>query len=254
MSAIGLPVNVLAHFVPRPPVAYLRPARESRKRNIGSMSQYVELFETETPPPTESAEAPQDRKKRLQQERQEQHDSVLADAREAYRPSDNPSARTDPYKTLFVGRLAYETTERNLRRVFEDWGRVKEVIIVRDKDDKSRGYAFVEYEDERDLKDAYKHADGIKIDGRNVIVDVERARTVPGWFPRRLGGGKGPGREGFDPKQRKRKAPATQQYRRDSRPYQGDRRPRSPGRGGHYPPQKYPRDSRDGSRRSSFNY
>lgn len=34
---------------------------------------------------------------------------------------------------------------------------------------------------------AYKHADGKKIDGRRVLVDVERARTVKGWLPRRLG-------------------------------------------------------------------
>lgn len=34
---------------------------------------------------------------------------------------------------------------------------------------------------------AYKHADGKKIDGRRVLVDVERARTVKGWLPRKLG-------------------------------------------------------------------
>jgi hypothetical protein len=34
---------------------------------------------------------------------------------------------------------------------------------------------------------AYKHADGKKIDGKRVLVDVERARTVKGWLSRRLG-------------------------------------------------------------------
>ena len=33
--------------------------------------------------------------------------------------------------------------------------------------------------------------DGRKIDGRRVVVDVERARTVKEWRPRRLGGGIG---------------------------------------------------------------
>ena len=33
----------------------------------------------------------------------------------------------------------------------------------------------------------YKHADGKKIDGKRVLVDVERGRTVKGWLPRRLG-------------------------------------------------------------------
>lgn len=43
---------------------------------------------------------------------------------------------------------------------------------------------------------AYKNADGNKIDGKRVLVDVERARTVKGWLPRRLGGGLGGTRRG----------------------------------------------------------
>jgi hypothetical protein len=40
--------------------------------------------------------------------------------------------------------------------------------------------------------------DGRKIDGKRVLVDVERGRTVPNWRPRRLGGGLGNSR--IDPK------------------------------------------------------
>ena len=46
---------------------------------------------------------------------------------------------------------------------------------------KSRGYAFVEYEHTNEMKEAYKNADGIKIEGRRVLVDVERGRTMEGW-------------------------------------------------------------------------
>jgi len=35
--------------------------------------------------------------------------------------------------------------------------------------------------------DAYKYADGKKIDGKRIVVDVERGRTVKSWKPRRLG-------------------------------------------------------------------
>ena len=49
---------------------------------------------------------------------------------------------------------------------------------------KPRGYAFVEFEDERSVKEAFDRADGRKIDGRRVLVDVERGRTVKGWKPR----------------------------------------------------------------------
>lgn len=34
---------------------------------------------------------------------------------------------------------------------------------------------------------AYKYSDGKKIDGKRVVVDVERGRTVKSWKPRRLG-------------------------------------------------------------------
>ena len=62
--------------------------------------------------------------------------------------------------------------------------------MVKEKDsDKPRGYAFIEFEHERDMRAAYKHAEGMKIDGRRVLVDVERGRTVTDWKPRRLGGG-----------------------------------------------------------------
>jgi U1 small nuclear ribonucleoprotein len=70
---------------------------------------------------------------------------------------------------------------------------------VHDKDSKKpRGYAFIEYQHTRDMKNAYKQADGRKIDNRRVLVDVERGRTVPNWRPRRLGGGLGSTRVGGD--------------------------------------------------------
>ena len=220
------------------------------------MSQQVGMFENEAPPIPDIFEAPKERKDRLNLEKRTQHEETIKTMRNQYDPN-AVSIESDPYKTLFVGRLAYETTERTIRRVFEEWGRVSDVKIVLDKEGRSRGYAFVEYEDERDLKDAYKFADGIKIDGRHILVDVERARTVPGWFPRRLGGGRGPGRIGFDSK-KQRKGPLRQdrETRRGNFPTQRDsyKRPRSPPRQ-HYNrgnEHRDYRDSRNSSRRSSF--
>lgn len=46
---------------------------------------------------------------------------------------------------------------------------------------KPRGYAFVEFEHKQDMKNAYKMADGKKVEDRRVLVDVERGRTVPHW-------------------------------------------------------------------------
>merc|ERR1712141_525050 len=79
----------------------------------------------------------------------------------------------------------------------ESYGPIKQVKMISDqKTGKPRGYCFIEFEQEKDMHSAYKHADGKKIDGRRVLVDVERARTVKGWLPRRLGGGLGGTRRG----------------------------------------------------------
>ncbi len=104
----------------------------------------------------------------------------------------------DPYKTLFVARMSHETTEKKLRREFEAYGPIKSVRVVSGQDGEPRGYAFIEFEREADLKTAYKRADGKKIDGRRILVDVERSRTVKGFKPRRLGGGIGDSRQGAD--------------------------------------------------------
>jgi hypothetical protein len=102
----------------------------------------------------------------------------------------------DAYKTLFVGRISYETTERQLRREFERYGDINKIRLVEDQDGKPMGYAFIEYMDESAMKSAFKNADGKKIDGRRIVVDVERGRTVRDWKPRKLGGGIGETRAG----------------------------------------------------------
>lgn len=94
--------------------------------------------------------------------------------------------------------MSYDTTEKKLRREFETYGPIKSVRVVTDQEGQPRGYAFIEFERESDLKTAYKRADGKKIDGRRILVDVERARTVKGFKPRRLGGGLGESRQAPD--------------------------------------------------------
>jgi U1 small nuclear ribonucleoprotein len=50
------------------------------------------------------------------------------------------------------------------------------------------------------FSEAYKRADGMKIDGRRIVVDYERGRTNKAWLPRRLGGGKGDTRKAREPR------------------------------------------------------
>jgi U1 small nuclear ribonucleoprotein len=74
------------------------------------------------------------------------------------------------------------------------------VKIVSDKEGKPKGYAFLEFERESTLKLAYKEAEGLKLNGRKLLVDVERGRTVKDWKPKKLGGGLGKKRVGGPPK------------------------------------------------------
>ncbi|KOB78594.1 U1 small nuclear ribonucleoprotein [Operophtera brumata] len=128
-----------------------------------------------TPPPTR-VETREERLEKRRRERAEQTAYKLEQEIALWDPTANPSSTTDP-------------------REFEGYGPIKKIQMVFNKEsDKPRGYAFIEYEHERDMHceyirgvAAYKHADGKKIDGKRVLVDVERARTVKGWLPRRLG-------------------------------------------------------------------
>ncbi|KAJ1548187.1 hypothetical protein HK096_002238 [Nowakowskiella sp. JEL0078] len=55
----------------------------------------------------------------------------------------------------------------------------------------SRGYAFIEFSNVKESHRAYRSGNGMLLEGRNILVDFERSRTMEGWVPRRLGGGLG---------------------------------------------------------------
>jgi len=199
-----LPPNLLALFAPREPIPYLPPPDKlpHEKKNVHNylgVAQYIAgNFETpeETPPPTK-VETREERLVRKKRDKEEQVAYKLEQEIALWDPTANEEATTDPFKTLFVSRINYDTSESKIRREFESYGPVKSIRMIHDQNTgKPKGYAFIEFEHEKDMHCAYKHADGKKLDGRRVLVDVERARTVRGWLPRRLGGGLGGSRRG----------------------------------------------------------
>jgi U1 small nuclear ribonucleoprotein len=197
-----LPPSLLSLFAPRPPLPYLPPIELRKPLSYTGISQYVKEFEKTDNTKKEQVNFPfetkQSRKERLNKEKKKKHEQELEKIIKEWDPKKDPKATSDPYKTLFVGRLNYDTSEHKLKREFEIYGPVKKVRIVTDKNGSPRGYAFVEFEKERDMKTAFKQADGKKIDGRRIVVDIERGRTIPTWRPRRLGGGLGFTRLGSD--------------------------------------------------------
>ncbi|KAL6993596.1 hypothetical protein U1Q18_011710 [Sarracenia purpurea var. burkii] len=197
----GLTANLLKLFEPRPPLEFKPPPEKRKCPPYTGMAQFVTNFaekgDPEYQPPVQKGETPAQRRARIHQLRLEEGAKKAAEELEKYDPNNDPNVSGDPYKTLFVARLNYETTESRIKREFEAYGPIKRVRLVTDKEtNKPRGYAFIEYMHTRDMKAAYKQADGKKLDNRRVLVDVERGRTVPNWRPRRLGGGLGTTRVG----------------------------------------------------------
>lgn len=198
------PLNKL--FVPRPTPDYLPPIdRDAKERifaKVHPTAHYLD-YQGSTEPPVNSEQRTTQkstRKLRMTEKRVSIREAIDGQL-ETWNPVKNENATEDAYKTLFVGRLPYEITEGRLKREFERFGPIKAIKMVMDKAGGSRGYAFIEYERERDMKVAYVEADGMRLEGgggsgRRVIVDVERGRTVKGWRPRRLGGGLGRTRVG----------------------------------------------------------
>ncbi|CAI5730635.1 unnamed protein product [Hyaloperonospora brassicae] len=121
------------------------------------------------------------------------HDKGLVRALSArYEAHNDKQIQGDPYATLFVARLHYDTVDETLWEFFGAYGSIRRLRLVRDKTTgKSKGYAFVEFERERDFERAYRHAHRRVLDGATILVDFERCRVMKAWKPRRLGGGLG---------------------------------------------------------------
>lgn len=91
-----------------------------------------------------------------------------------------------------MGRLHDETNEGKLKEKFERFGDIESVVVVRNiATGLSRNYGFVEYKHRQDAKDAYHEMHQNLIDNCKILVDFEHGRNMPGWKPRRLGGGFG---------------------------------------------------------------
>ncbi len=89
---------------------------------------------------------------------------------------------------LFVGNLAFSTTENDLQDAFAAFGTVMEVNLMMDRETgKSRGFAFVTMASAEDAEKAIQGMAGKNVGGRDLTVNVARPREE------RTGGGGGGG-------------------------------------------------------------
>jgi cold-inducible RNA-binding protein len=78
---------------------------------------------------------------------------------------------------IFVGNLAYTTTDAELRQVFEPYGEVQHVmILVERQTGRSRGFGFVEMPDATQAQAAIAGLHGRLLGGRALVVSEARPR------------------------------------------------------------------------------
>ena len=79
---------------------------------------------------------------------------------------------------IYIGNLAREVTEDELRALFEPFGEVTRVVIIKDRySGESRGFGFVEMPSHAAAEKAMKELDGKEFRGRNLKVNEARPRT-----------------------------------------------------------------------------
>jgi cold-inducible RNA-binding protein len=105
-------------------------------------------------------------------------------------------------KKLYVGNLAYTTTEQEIRDLFSQAGEIASVSVITDRETgKSRGFGFVEMATTEAAQEAVRRFNGYKLDNRNLTVNEARPREDRPSRPPRddngYGGGYG-GRGGDD--------------------------------------------------------
>jgi U1 small nuclear ribonucleoprotein len=124
------------------------------------------------PPPTESWLEKRDN---AAVKNQEHRKWMLTDGvKDLYKPSEDPTITADPFRTLFIARLSFDTVKDDLIREFERFGPVDRVKIVYNKgptesemlakgvdrnkiakkkrSGASQGYGFVMFKREDDMK------------------------------------------------------------------------------------------------------
>ena len=104
---------------------------------------------------------------------------------------------------LFVAGLPFDMDDNELQEIFTEHGTVASAKVITDRETgKSRGFGFVEFNDDAQAQAAIQALNGASIEGRNIVVKVAEDKPRGGsgggggsYGDRRPGGG---GRGGFD--------------------------------------------------------
>lgn len=100
---------------------------------------------------------------------------------------------------LYVGNLSWTMTEDDLRNLFEQYGTVSSIKIVKDRETgRSKGFGFVEMENDTEAQNALSSLYDKEILGRKIVINEAQERPAKpggggGFKKRSFGGGGGGG-------------------------------------------------------------
>ncbi len=104
-------------------------------------------------------------------------------------------------KNIYVGNLPWKIKDEELREMFQQHGSVRRAQVIKDRDTgRSRGFGFVEMEDDGEAQKAIDALNGADLEGRPLTVNEAKQREDRGGGRpgggRPAGGGYGSGRSG----------------------------------------------------------
>jgi RNA recognition motif-containing protein len=89
---------------------------------------------------------------------------------------------------IFIAGLSYNINDADLKDLFGEYGVISSAKVITDRETgRSKGYGFVEMDDEAAGQKAIDELNGAEYDGRTISVSVARPRTESA--PRRSSGG-----------------------------------------------------------------
>src|SRR5262245_41504772 len=100
-------------------------------------------------------------------------------------------------KNIYVGNLVWSATHNDLYDLFAQHGKVRKAQVITDRETgKSRGFGFVEMDDDNEATNAINALNGAQFQGRPLTVNEAKPREERGGSGAG-GGGRGEGRGGY---------------------------------------------------------